>query len=292
MDLTRDADVEYCYGHPKTPTKLHCSRCDKPICPRCSVPAAVGQHCVWCVAEARKNQPKVRTALQGSSPAVYAIIIASVAVYVLEVLLGDEFILKFAASPANIAFAQEYYRLLTPMFLHAPLGTPFGIMHILFNMYILAIYGPQVEHAFGPWRFLAMYVTAGFLGGAASFAFGSCASLGLGASGAVFGVVGILLAFLYRRRDGTLVNQYIKTLLIFVGINLLFGFSVRGIDNFAHLGGLASGLMLGAGMDAGRGQDASPARQMFTLAAVIAIGAALVAWRIAAMPASCVAFLR
>lgn len=286
------AEEVTCYGHPDTPTRLRCTRCDKPICPRCSVPASVGQHCVWCVAEARKSAPKVKTAMQANSPGVLGIIIVSVAVYVLEVVLGTPFVIRFAASPANIAYEGEYYRLITPMFLHAPLGTPFGILHILFNMYILRAYGPHVEEAFDTKRFLALYLVTGFAAGAVSFGFGSCATLGLGASGAVFGVVGVLLVLLYNRRTSTFVAEYMKTLLIFVGINLLFGFSMPGVDNLAHIGGLGAGILIGLGMDGGGGREVSGARQSLTLIAVTAGSMALVMWRIGTMDEICRSFIR
>ncbi|MFP5299323.1 MAG: rhomboid family intramembrane serine protease [Actinomycetota bacterium] len=289
---SEQADIAYCYGHPDTPTKLRCSRCDKPICPRCAVPAAVGQHCVWCVAEARKSQPKVRTAMQANSPAVMTIIAIAIAVYVMEVLFGDDFVLRFAASPANIAYEGEYYRLITPIFLHAPLGTPFGILHILFNMYILRIYGPQVEEAFDSFRFVALFLVTGFTASAVSFAFGSCATLGLGASGAVFGIVGVLLALLYNRRDSTLVADYMKTLLMFIGINLLFGLSMKGVDNFAHIGGLVSGVLLGFGFDGGRAREVPKSRQMLVLLAITALAVGLVAWRISTMHDICRTFIR
>jgi rhomboid protease GluP len=230
--------------------------------------------------------------MQATSPAVLAIIAINVAVYVLEFVLGDPFIIRFASAPANVAFRDEYYRLITPMFLHAPLGASFGILHILFNMYILRIYGPQVEGAFGTPRFSVMYLTAGFVAGAASMAFGGCGTLGLGASGAVFGVVGVLVAFLYRRRGTAFVGDYLRSLMFFVGINIVFGFSVRGIDNFAHLGGLGAGLLMGFGMDEAQRRGPLTPRQIATMAVVIAIGIGLVAWRVSTMPVGCIAAIR
>ncbi len=83
-----DPEATYCYGHPKTPTRLHCTRCDKPICGRCAVPASVGQHCVWCVAEAAKSAPKVKSALQASSPVVMGIIGISVLLWLAQSISG------------------------------------------------------------------------------------------------------------------------------------------------------------------------------------------------------------
>ena len=273
------SETEYCHGHPDTPTRLHCTRCDKPICGRCAVPASVGQHCVWCVAEARKSAPKVRSTMQATSPAVLAIIAINVVIYILEAL-RPEIVSDFGAHSLSIA-SGEYYRLVTPMFLHAPLGSQFGILHILFNMYILRIYGPPVEEEFGTPSFVGMYLLAGFMGSAVSYAFGPVNTVGIGASGAVFGVVGILLAYLYRRRQRAALAGYLRSLLFFVGINLVFGFVVPGIDNLAHMGGLAGGLALGAGMDRGDARQASPARRIATFGLVLVAGIFLVAKRTA-----------
>lgn len=288
--LSAGTETEFCYGHPDTPTRLHCTRCDKAICGRCAVPASVGQHCVWCVAEARKSAPKVRSTMQATSPAVMAIIGINVVVYILENLFLDAVISRFAARPPLIADG-EYYRLLTPMFLHAPLGARFGIFHILMNMYILKIYGPQVEERFGTPRFVVLYLVAGFGGGALSYALGPCNTVGVGASGAIFGVVGMLLVLLYRRRRSAFVAHYMRSMLTFVGLNLMIGFVASGIDNFAHIGGLAAGIALGAGLEPHEGAEASPARQIAVIGSVIAAGVALVVWRTATIPAGCLAFL-
>ena len=72
--LVDDAEETFCYGHPDTPTKLRCSRCDRPICGRCAIPASVGQHCPECVAEGRKSQRKVRSTEVKTAPATVTII--------------------------------------------------------------------------------------------------------------------------------------------------------------------------------------------------------------------------
>lgn len=273
------SETEYCHGHPDTPTRLHCTRCDKAICGRCAVPASVGQHCVWCVAEARKSAPKVRSTMQATSPAVLAIIAVNVVVYILEAL-RPEIVNQFGAHSLSIA-SGEYYRLVTPMFLHAPLGSQFGIFHILFNMYILRIYGPTAEQEFGTPRFVGMYLLAGFMGSTLSYTFGPVNTLGIGASGAVFGVVGIVLAYLYRRRQRAALAGYLRSLMLFVGINLVFGLVVPGIDNLAHMGGLAAGIALGAGLDTGDARATSAARQLATFGFVIVLGVFLIVRRTA-----------
>ena len=259
-----------CAGHPETPTRLRCSRCDRPICGRCAIPATVGQHCPWCVAEARKSAPKIRSAMAATAPGVVAIVALNAAFFLGQALLpGLTF--RLGAVPGAIADGQ-WYRLLTPMLLHG------HVWHIVLNMLVLWIYGPSVEQAFGTARFLAMYVVAGFIGGVASFALGPCNSLGVGASGAIFGIVGVLLVHLYNRRRSTFVAGYLKNLLLFVGLNMVLGLVWPRVDLFAHLGGLAAGVALGAGFDAGEGR-ASTGRGVLVAAGLVAAGVAIAASR-------------
>lgn len=278
---TADENVDtYCYGHPNRPTRLQCSRCERYICGQCAVPASVGQHCPECVAEARKSAPRVRTAMAVNAPVTRAIIVVTVAVYVLEIFGGNAFVNRFTAFAPAIADG-EVYRLLTSVFLHLPLTEgPYAVMHIAFNMYILSIYGSQVEQLFGSVRFAFLYLATGFFASAASYGFQDCAN-GLGASGAVFGVVGVLLVYLYNRRSGTFVNPHLQSLTAFVLINLALGFMIPRIDNVAHIGGLVGGAALGAGFDRNRlSKPAAPtALQVVAAVAVLGAGVALVVQR-------------
>lgn len=287
---SQGSEVEYCYGHPDTATRLHCTRCDRPICGRCAVPASVGQHCVWCVAEDRKRAPKVRSTLAAASPVVMALIVVNVTVWLAQSALvfanglaqTDFLTLEFSMRPLEIA-AGEWWRLITPMFLHAPFtGALFSLLHIGFNMYILRSFGPNVEEAFGSISFLGMYLLAGIMASATSYAFNSPNTLGVGASGAVFGVIGILIVFLRRRRTRAFVDHYVRMLMMFVGLNLMLGFLVTRIDNLAHIGGLAAGLVLGYGLDSGDA-PVSAARKVLTYAAVAGTSLALVAYRTATL---------
>lgn len=269
--LVDESSESYCYGHKDTPTKLRCSRCERPICGRCAIPASVGQHCPECVAEARRSTPRIRTAFQATAPGVRAIIGITILVYIADQLLGLTG--ELASYPPATA-AGQWYRLLTPMLLHA------NLLHIGLNMYILYIYGPHAEQAFGTARFVAIYVISGFLGAVASYAFSPCQAVGVGASGAVFGIAGVLFAFAYNRRSSALMGSFLGGLRFFIIANLIFGFIIPGIDNFAHLGGLTAGLLLGFGFD----RPESPTKatvQLVTAAAVIALGVGLVAYRTA-----------
>lgn len=267
-------DIEYCYAHPDTPTRLKCSRCDRPICGRCAIPASVGQHCPECVAEARRAAPRVRPVLRATAPVVTAILVANIIVYFAQQMLPGV-TARFASFPPAVANG-EYYRLFTAMFLHSP-GL---ILHILFNMLVLWSYGPHVEQAYGSVRFAVIYVVAGLAGSAASFGFGGC-NPSVGASGAIFGMVGALVVYLYNRRRTTFVRQYLNGLLVFVGINIVIGFVLPNIDYMAHLGGLFGGAALGLAFDP---QLAIGARnrlgvQVVAVAVLIAGVVSLVGWR-------------
>jgi membrane associated rhomboid family serine protease len=270
-----ESEETYCYGHPKTPTRLRCSRCDRPICGRCAIPASVGQHCPECVAEARKAAPRVKRVNTSGAPAVFTILAVNVVIFVVQQALrgpggGDELLARFAMSPPNIALG-EWYRLLTPMVLHL------SVMHILLNSMALYFMGPAVEQAFGSARFVVMYVVAGFTGSVASYMFGSCGGAA-GASGAIFGVMGVLLVYTAQRRSNAIMNAYFGNILFWLGINLVFGLLAPNIDIWAHLGGLVGGMLLAVGFDRGTILRSVQA-QALTVAGVVGLGVVLVVVR-------------
>ena len=145
----------------------------------------------------------------------------------------------------KVAVAQgEIWRLWTVTLVHAPLDVmPF---HLLFNMYALWLAGPFVEQLYGRWRFLAFYLVFAAGGSLLTFALGESPG-GVGASGAIFGLFGLLFAA--QRIHHPVLDRQSRAFLGQLGgllaINLLFGFVVQGIDNFAHIGGLISGVWLG-----------------------------------------------
>jgi len=263
-------ETEYCYGHPKTPTRLHCSRCDRPICGRCAIPASVGQHCPECVAEARKSAPKVRSAMQANAPVVLTILAVNIGMFMAQQLFPG-FTQKLVMDPALIQ-SGEYWRLITPILLHA------GIFHIFMNSYVLYVFGPNVEQAFGSVKFALMYVAAGFMGNVLSFVIPPD-NRSLGASGAVFGLAGILLVYLFRRRRSTFVAQYLRSIGFFIVANLIFGFLLsRYIDNWAHIGGLVGGIVMGLGFD--RDDQLGPMTMAIATIVVVGGGAFLVMTRL------------
>jgi membrane associated rhomboid family serine protease len=249
---------------------LRCSRCDRPICGRCAIPASVGQHCPECVAEARKAAPRVKSAVRAAAPATFAILAVNVVVFVIQQATqtggADELLRRFAGFPPATA-SGEWYRLLTPMLLHL------SVMHILLNSMALYFMGPPVEQALGSVRFVVMYVVAGFTGNVASYVFGSCGG-GAGASGAIFGIMGVLLVYTSQRRSNPLMNAYFGNILFWLGINLVFGLVAPNIDIWAHLGGLAGGMLLAVGFD--RGPTLRPVgMQIATTLGVVGLGVVL-----------------
>ena len=141
--------------------------------------------------------------------------------------------------------AGEYWRLWTIVLLHGQ--PPFGYLHVFFNMYALYLAGPIVERLYGPRLFVLFYLLCAAAGSVASFAFGGDAP-SVGASGAIFGLFGVLFAAARAHqpvldRSGRMFLGSLGTILLF---NLLFGFANAGIiDNAGHVGGLAAGLWLG-----------------------------------------------
>ena len=163
----------------------------------------------------------------------YALIIINIIIFILS-MFNDNILQMFAVNRFYIAGLGEYYRLFTGMFLHA------GVLHILFNMYALYIIGMQLEGFLGRWKFLIVYLLSGLGGSMLSIFFDN--GFSVGASGAIFGLMGALLYFGYHYRvylDSVVKSQIIPLIII----NLLIGFTSSGIDNWAHIGGLVGGIL-------------------------------------------------
>ena len=134
----------------------------------------------------------------------------------------------------------EYFRLFTSMFLH------FGFSHLLNNMVTLVIMGRYVEPVVGKVRFLVIYVLSGLGGNLLSYVGEAVTgeyAVSAGASGAIFGITGSLLALtmIYRGRVGQITS---RDMVIMIGISLYLGFTSQGVDNLAHIGGLITGLLV------------------------------------------------
>ncbi|MGB0034578.1 MAG: rhomboid family intramembrane serine protease [Candidatus Acidiferrales bacterium] len=149
--------------------------------------------------------------------------------------IGGSVLARFGASlPLSFNLA-EPWRFVTAVFLHG------SLMHIAFNMWVLMDIGPQIEELYGSGRYLFIYVLTG-IGGYLLSSFGGHFSVG--GSGALLGLIGVLLAITTGRRSASL--QMLRTQLIrWLIYILIFGLVVSGIDNYAHFGGLATGYVLG-----------------------------------------------
>ena len=145
-------------------------------------------------------------------------------------------LLRYGALNSILVQNGEFWRLITAGFLHG------GIFHLLFNMYSLYIIGTQIENFVGKWKFLAIYFCSMLTASLMSCVI-SPNSVSVGASGAIFGLLGALVYFGYHYRLylGSVLRNQIIPLILF---NLLLGFMVNGIDNAAHIGGLIGGLLI------------------------------------------------
>lgn len=166
----------------------------------------------------------------------YALIFLNCLVYFGGILFGTyESLLNQFCLYGPLVRLGEYYRLFTCMFLHA------DIIHLLFNCYALFIIGSQIESYLGRGKFIVIYFFSGILGSLLSITLSEYASIG--ASGAIFGLMGSLLYFGYHYRLylGSVLRSQIIPLILF---NLMYGFLVPGIDNAAHVGGLLGGILM------------------------------------------------
>lgn len=163
-----------------------------------------------------------------------------VIVFILMTLAGGstktQNLILFGAKVNELILQGEYWRLMTSMFIHI------GFLHLAFNLYALWILGSFCEEHFGRWRFLIVYFLSGLAGSLASFIFTDAISAG--ASGAIFGILGALVSYAWKKpklwRSG-----FGKNLIVIIVINLILGVLQPQIDIYAHVGGMLIGLILG-----------------------------------------------
>ncbi|MCB1298021.1 MAG: rhomboid family intramembrane serine protease [Microthrixaceae bacterium] len=253
---SRNSD-NYCYRHPDRQSFVLCQRCLRTICAECQTPAAVGVICPECMrAQQRAQTPAQRTAqrrwggrgsgsvaaVRGGRPMVtYWLIGITVAVFILQLIpaLNVTNWLLFAGpyvDPTSLINAPfQPWRLLTAAFVHS-VGS---FWHILLNMLALWMLGRTLEPMLGRVRFLALYLISA-LGGSVAVALIAPFQPVVGASGAVFGLLGALLVI------GRHLGANLTGIVIVLGINLLIGF-IPGFQIAwqAHLGGLAIGALIG-----------------------------------------------
>jgi membrane associated rhomboid family serine protease len=243
--LTKATTPTYCYRHPDRQTGLRCSRCERPICGECANPAPVGQLCP----DDARSPVRARTRAVSSDDrplATWTLLgINTFMLFAAALLTGSAFGLLDpspralcrlgALNAAAIAESGQWWRLLTVMVLHG------GLLHWAFNSWALWAFGPTLEHVLGRVRFVALYVGAGLVGAGASFAFNQT-ELGVGASGAIFGLLGALIAYFFKRRSSG-GSAPLQQLLLVLLLNLFIASRNPAIDNLAHIGGFLAGLV-------------------------------------------------
>jgi len=239
-NLPREA-ANFCYRHRDRQSFILCQRCGRTICAECQTQAAVGVICPDCMREQRKNAPRTKPAIltkfAGSeAPTVtYSIIGVTLVVYLLQFVSGDFItnLLLYAgvySQPANF----EPWRLLTTALVHG------SIFHVLLNMYTLWIFGQFLEHSLGRGRYITLYVLSALAGSLGVLLLADPYTPVVGASGAIFGLMGAFLV-IQRRLGGNA-----KQLLVLIGINLVIGFIPNlNIAWQAHVGGIVGGAILG-----------------------------------------------
>ena len=185
-----------------------------------------------------EDQKKAEDVFQPKKPIVtYLLLLINALCYFLPLLLNvNEWMIDRFCTYGPLIRMGEYYRLFTGAFLHA------NIFHFFFNMYALFVIGSQLESFMGKARYLAIYLFSILTASLLSMTFGGDIP-SIGASGAIFGLMGALLYFGYHYRIylGNVIRSQILPLIL---LNLLMGFMVEGIDNAAHIGGLLGGAMI------------------------------------------------
>jgi membrane associated rhomboid family serine protease len=243
--------IPHCYRHPDRETYVSCQRCGKPICPDCMQQASVGFQCPDCVREGRSTVRRPRTSFGGrarpdAAVVTIGLIVVNVVFFVIANATGENgtFVRRmelwtsadFPRLHIEGVAQGAYWQLITSTFLHVQ------VLHILLNMVGLWIFGSFLEAQLGRWRYLALYLLTGLAGSVAVYLLTAPNSApSLGASGSIFGLFGAALVVLLRQRAD------VSQLLLLLGLNLVITFTASGIAWQAHVGGLAAGLILGAG---------------------------------------------
>lgn len=226
-----------CYRHPSRETGVSCSNCGRPICPDCMTTTPVGMRCPEC-AKQRTTVKRMRD-IATVPRATYALIAVNVAAFFSEQgqfsafgtgihgsVIAEGVLYRYA-----IHVEHQYWRLISTGFLHE------NLLHIAFNMYLLYLLGMMLEPAIGTARFASIYFTALLAGSFGALLATDAPSLG--ASGAIFGLMGAAAVELRARRLSVM-QSGIGGLIV---INLILSFSLANISVGAHVGGLIGGAL-------------------------------------------------
>jgi len=292
------AEPRYCYRHPDRETGLSCSECGRPICADCATFAPVGIRCpdhagVRAGPATRVRPRPVRRApgvalASGNAPITRALIAINLAIYLITVVQGgglnapggalfNKFILVGSNTHlgvftpyGDIAHDHEWWRLVTAMFLHG------SILHIAFNMYALWVIGTPLEQYLGKSRYLGLYFVSGLAGSAGALVQAPFTPV-VGASGAIFGILGAMMVLEWQI-TGRLAGQAAAL----VAINLGISFVIPGISWGGHVGGLIGGILImlayGHWGDRGRAQHGQLGLGGVLGLIVVAVGSVAIAY--------------
>ncbi|MFL0194909.1 rhomboid family intramembrane serine protease [Clostridium sp. WILCCON 0269] len=178
----------------------------------------------------------------GEAIVTYLIIALNILVYVGTSYLSGNIIdsnlnvLVLMGAKVNFLIDRgQYYRLFTCMFLHA------GIVHLGVNMYSLYMLGTFIEKIYGKFKYMVIYIISGLVSSTFSYMFSS--SVSVGASGAIFGLLGAALVFALKMKH-QIAKGFIVNILSIIVMNLVIGLSIANVDNFGHIGGLIGGILI------------------------------------------------
>lgn len=247
-----EASSQTCYRHPGRETNVSCSSCGRPICTDCMTPSPVGMRCPECAGERQKvyTRADIGPGAGGvagffrEAPVTGTIIALCLLVFLGQIATGYPLGL-FPASGGGwvtehglmfgpLIAEGEWWRVITPGFLHL------GIIHIAMNMYLLYILGRMLEPELGAAQMLAVYVTS-LIAGSLGALILEPGTPSAGASGAIFGLMGMALVIARSRQ----IREAVQQIGILVVINLVITFGYSGISKGAHLGGLIGGAICG-----------------------------------------------
>ncbi|MER7731036.1 rhomboid family intramembrane serine protease [Streptomyces erythrochromogenes] len=280
-----------CYRHPDRDTGISCTRCERPICPECMISASVGFQCPSCVREGSgtghrpaANAPRtiaggvvaddphlVTKILIGINVAVFLAGLAAPAMVIQLELLGRY--VEYFGGPVEGVSTGQYQRLLTSVFLHVEWW------HIIGNMIGLWVIGGPLEAALGRARYLAVYLLSGLGGSALVYLLTEPNTPTLGASGAIFGLLGATVV-LARRLRYEMRPVIVMVVLMLVLTFVPFGGTLN-VSWQAHVGGLVTGALLGLGMLTPTAAKHRALVQWGTCAVVFLLAAALIMLRTA-----------
>ncbi len=263
---------ENCPLHPSSFAIGYCKRCNRPACPECAVQTEVGILCRECHQKNQRAQRRYSAfggAISGKTaeyPVVWTLMGLNVLIWVLCLFMRAELYNAFAYSPL---LGGQIWRLVTAGFLHS------GFFHLLFNMLMLFFMGPLLERTMGHWRFACLYLLSAIGGNLfvslwALIVPSSALVTVVGASGALYGILGAMVVSLRQ------LNLPSTSLMVLIGINLLYGFLMPNVSWQAHVGGLLFGAITAGGLIWSAKQGKSRGGKVGNYAVTVIIGILIV----------------